>query len=346
MTNKKRMFLMKAHKKEPKHKIDCNWTWSIKLDGIRAFWDGGLTRNYPVPWDGQETSTGLFSINGNVIHAPDWFLDNLPKRPLDGELWAGPGNFQLVSSIVRKDVPIDSEWESITYMVFDFPGLVDVFWSMPMLQSSTCKVTCTKELMLYIEQLCHNANMSYEHSDILPSNFKASSLADSTVSEWVQQRPVLTYSLIEDQIFPELLEKGHEGVVFRHRDHVWQPFRSHQLIKLKPFLDSEALVTGCTFGRDTDKGGKLLGKMGALICRWQDKEFLLSGFTDIERALTSKADFEYIKDYAILHQGETCPDYIFTKAFPPGTVVSFKYRELSNDGIPKDARYWRKFEAL
>ncbi len=47
------------------------WWLSEKLDGVRAYWDGGR----------------FFSRQGNLFHAPDWFTEKLPPVPLDGELW-------------------------------------------------------------------------------------------------------------------------------------------------------------------------------------------------------------------------------------------------------------------
>ena len=47
------------------------WWMSEKLDGVRAYWDGRQ----------------FLSRQGNLYHAPDWFIKGLPQVPLDGELW-------------------------------------------------------------------------------------------------------------------------------------------------------------------------------------------------------------------------------------------------------------------
>jgi DNA ligase-1 len=49
-----------------------------------------------------------------VIAAPTWFTKDLPKTPLDGELWLGHGKFDALSGAVRKNVPIDEEWRGIS----------------------------------------------------------------------------------------------------------------------------------------------------------------------------------------------------------------------------------------
>ncbi len=97
-----------------KHDL-TGWYLSEKLDGTRCFWDGGISRGLitkDVPWANilhprtgepkkkiKPYSTGLWSRYGNPIIAPEWFLNQLPCCPLDGELWAGRKNFQLCRSM-------------------------------------------------------------------------------------------------------------------------------------------------------------------------------------------------------------------------------------------------------
>jgi DNA ligase-1 len=49
-------------------------------------------------WDGKQ----FLSRQGNLYHAPDWFLEGLPNVPLDGELWIDRKAFQRTVSIVRR----------------------------------------------------------------------------------------------------------------------------------------------------------------------------------------------------------------------------------------------------
>ena len=77
------------------------WLMSEKLDGVRAIWDGQR----------------FISRNGNVFHAPAWFLAGMPSDViLDGELWGGRGAFQRTVGEVRKH---SGEWSGIQFMVFD-----------------------------------------------------------------------------------------------------------------------------------------------------------------------------------------------------------------------------------
>lgn len=74
---------------------------SEKYDGIQAVWTGRRL----------ETKTG------NRIHAPEFWLEGLPARPLKGELWLGRDMFDETLSIVTRKAP-DERWRKIRYMVF------------------------------------------------------------------------------------------------------------------------------------------------------------------------------------------------------------------------------------
>jgi DNA ligase 1 len=84
---------------------------SEKFDGVRAIWDGKVLRTRA----------------GNEINAPVWFTKDLPKTPMDGELWLARGKFDTLSGAVRKDVPIDEEWRGISYLIFELPNAEGTF---------------------------------------------------------------------------------------------------------------------------------------------------------------------------------------------------------------------------
>ncbi len=81
-----------------------DWWMSEKLDGVRAFWDGQQ----------------FLSRQGNLFHAPGWFVAGLPDEPLDGELWIGRKQFQRTVSIVRRQDQSDL-WKEVRFLVFDAP---------------------------------------------------------------------------------------------------------------------------------------------------------------------------------------------------------------------------------
>src|SRR5467141_2832329 len=82
-----------------------DWWMSEKLDGVRAYWDGKQ----------------FLSRQGNLYHAPAWFIDGLPETPLDGELWIDRKKFQRTVSIVRRQDKTDL-WNEVRFLVFDVPA--------------------------------------------------------------------------------------------------------------------------------------------------------------------------------------------------------------------------------
>jgi len=83
----------------------ADWWMSEKLDGVRAWWNGQQ----------------FFSRQGNIYHAPAWFVAGLPSVPLDGELWLDRRAFQRTVSIVRRHDQSD-HWRQINFVVFDAPA--------------------------------------------------------------------------------------------------------------------------------------------------------------------------------------------------------------------------------
>jgi DNA ligase-1 len=133
-------------------------------------------------------------------------------------------------------------------------------------------------------------------------------------------------------------EMGGEGVVLRNPAAAWLPKRHKGILKWKPFEDDEATVVGFTSGRETNKGSKLLGKIGALITDYKGKRLELAGLTDAEREFASYDDSRC----ASHNPGQDMPPGTQGKMFKVGQAVTFVYRELTDDGIPKEARYYRR----
>ena len=150
-----------------------------------------------------------------------------------------------------------------------------------------------------------------------------------------------------------VVDSGGEGLMLRRPDKPYECCRSHFLLKVKPFDDAEGTVIGYTTGRATDKGSRLLGKMGAMILQlgpqFGSNTMELSGFTDEERILCERDGIKselYASDWAIKNPGVEVPDRIEAKMFPRGSIVSFRYRGTNDSGIPNEARFWRKDERI
>jgi len=358
----RREFLQLADRYTEKSNV-AGWYISEKLDGTRCFWDGGISRGVPtvqVPWASitdpktgkrkakiKPVATGLWSRYGNPIMAPDWFLNQLPCCPLDGELWAGAGRFQLCRSICAGDEP-DERFDQIAYAVYSSPPLASVFSTGEIKNTNMhCAIDFLSTEHWIRQQLEQFEGDYYYLPPGVPFaneiSFMQSHLENTDLSicfmhmqkQLAKTKNEATFAI--NYLLEKVLEGGGEGVVLRDPNAVWTPKRHKGVLKFKPYTDAEATVTGFTSGRATDKGSKHLGKIGALITSFNGKRLELSGLTDEEREFLNP---DMIRG-AAEHPGEDQPKFYQGKHFKVGQTVSFKYRELSDDGIPKEARFWR-----
>lgn len=354
----RREVCMLAHTFDPnKHRID-NWYASEKLDGVRVIWDGGLSRGLlasEVPFAHIEKhkryvnpvyATGLWTRLLQPLQAPDFFLDKLPPFPLDGELFIGRGKFQETISTVRKLIPVSDEWAKICYCIFDIIALVDI------LKPGRINVPLIKDMMITEEMYIWAINRLRKIglAGKRPKINRFNQYVDYIKSrDWMQieherliaipQRQVVDVDEVM-KLLEQVVRKGGEGLILRNPNSVWEPKRSNDLLKVKQTLDSEGIVVGYIGGKITDRGSKLSGLMGALIIEWEGKRFELSGMTDQERQLVYSNGlnaYEEVKKY----DGQQVPSNIVSRVFPRGSVVRFKYADLSSDGVPRFARYWR-----
>ncbi len=332
-------FLMLAKKYSPGCIALRGWWLSEKLDGIRAFWDGGVSRGIrasEIPYantvkdsrlKNRVIATGLWSRTGKVIHAPSYWLNGLPNRMLDGELWLGRRQFQsLISTVSTKDGSKDDYWSAVRYMVFDSPAPQVVF--------------CPRTIKVRdYEYNINSPSLAYSQVTPFTGTYAMMSRINLGRAELHSQELLDTNSLdYLTQELNRLLEIGAEGIMLRRADSYWVAQRSNNLLKYKPWHDAEGTLVGFTSGKETNKGSRLLGKIGALILDYKGKRLELSGLTDDEREFWISYESGYAED----HPGEDMPSSFLGVHFKVGDVITFKYRELSDAGIPKEARYWRK----
>jgi len=235
---------------------------SEKYDGVRGHWDGSALRYR----------------SGRIVPAPAWFIERLPRTPLDGELWLGRGRFDALSGIVRKSVPVDAEWRQLRYMVFELPGAAGSFAERAMRIRELATQTAWAQLVA------------------------------------VEQTPVADRDALRRRLAATVAQGG-EGLVLHLASAAYRAGRSDALMKFKPELDTEAVVVAQHPGR-----GRYAGQLGALEVRAPDgRQFLLgSGFSDAQR-----------RD-------------------PPavGSVVTYRYRDLTSSGLPRFASFLRVHDAL
>ncbi len=129
---------------------------------------------------------------------------------------------------------------------------------------------------------------------------------------WIEQRPIESRAALDQQL-SELTANGGEGLVLHHRSAHYLPERNPLLLKYKGYQDAEATVIGYTDGE-----GKYAGQVGALIVRIEDGTQLRlgSGLSDADRASPP----------------------------PLGSQVTYRYNGLTAQGIPRFARFMRRYD--
>lgn len=349
----KREFVMLAHTYNPsKCKTEGSFL-SEKLDGLRCVWIPE-TRGMDfqrIPFsntnrdDREHVCTGLWSRYGKPIFAPNWFLDKLPTAHcLDGELFVGRKQFQVATSIAKKHKPRDEEWRNIGYYIFDVPSYVRLLEAgrinNPNFAEKIIPTNCASQLGVDVTNKWYAPRRFEYNWQYLSKWFPVVEAGElkGEIGVLRQERlPTNRFQAEEllEQFVEAVLGKGGEGAILRRPHSLWQPRRTDELMKVKRMQDAEGEVVGYTYGF-----GKLHGLIGSLRLRatleGNSVEFDLSGFTDAER--------EIIPEYR--NEANLYPGKLVTKTvsnqFKLGDQVTFLYRELTNDGKPKEARYLRK----
>lgn len=216
------------HAKNYQDGINTAEYWkSEKLDGIRAIWNG----------------KALKTRSGKSLIAPEWFTEALPNFPVEGELWAGRGNFHIVQQTVLDKTPHTQSWKKISFMLFDMPHAAGDF---------------RKRYF----NIVHTVNqIDVEHI------------------KYVVHTPIASEAELFHYLDNVSGESG-EGVMLRKVTSRYQAGRSTDILKLKKFHDAEARVIGYRVGRGKYQGmlGSLLVKLDNGI-----EFYIGSGFSDDQR---------------------------------------------------------------
>jgi DNA ligase 1 len=205
---------------------------SEKYDGVRGYWSG----------------TQLLTRAGNTIAVPAWFTAGWPTTPMDGELWAGRGQFNQAVSTVRQEHADDAAWRAMRYMVFDLPAHGGLFTErLPALQVAVAALG--QSWVVAVEQ------------------------TQGTTGSALQARLV------------SVVAGGGEGLVLHHGAGRYVAQRSDSLRKLKPFEDAEARVVGHVPGRGKYAGqlGALWVELPAIEGHVPRRFKLGSGLSDAQR---------------------------------------------------------------
>lgn len=138
------------------------------------------------------------------------------------------------------------------------------------------------------------------------------SVVQSAQLPWLQaieQRPAVDRRQVA-KMLADVLKAGGEGLMLHRADASYETGRSDTLLKVKPWLDAEGVVVAHLPGK-----GRHAGRLGAVRLRLPDGRHLSigTGFTDAQR--------------------DDPP--------PLGSVVTYRYRELTASGLPRFASFLR-----
>jgi DNA ligase-1 len=223
-------------------------------------------------WHGNK---GVFlSREGNPFYAPAWFTKRLPRGDviLDGELFTQRGGFQDCVSIVRTHNRPDRWKFSVSYQVFDCPSMSD---------------SPFEDRLRWLKE----------------------KFEGKAAIKWVK---VLDHEVCEgkEHLLERLEEvcalKG-EGLMLRQSGSYYVQGRSRSLLKVKKFLDADAVVRAHEGG-----SGKNTGVCGALRVEMLDAKGKPTG--KLFKIGTGLSDAQRRKPPKI------------------GAVVIYRYQELSNSG--------------
>lgn len=205
---------------------------SEKYDGVRAFWDGEK----------------LLTRGGGRITAPGWFTAGWPREPMDGELWAGRGQFSKAVSTVRQQAADDASWRGMRFMVFDLPAQPGPF---------TERIPVLSGLVTRIDQ------------------------------PWVQAVPQFRVSSHAElqRLLAKTVRLGGEGLMLHRGASLYRGQRSDDLLKVKTHEDAEARVVAHLPGKGKFDGmmGALLVEMPGAAGKPGPQFKLGTGFSDEQR---------------------------------------------------------------
>ena len=217
--------------------------------------------------------TRLITRGGHLVRVPQGFTAGFPTEPMDGELWMGRGHFEELSGAVRRQEPDPEVWRDIRYLVFDLPAAGGPFGARLARLRALVEATASPRLAM------------------------------------VEQFRVPDHAALMARL-TAVVAAGGEGLMLHRDDAPYRGRRTDDLLKVKPYLDAEALVIAHVPGK-----GKYEGMLGALLVEDGDgRRFRIgTGFTDAQR-----------------------------RAPPPvGSLVTFKFQGRTDKGIPRFASFLR-----
>jgi DNA ligase-1 len=239
---------------------------SEKLDGVRGRWDGRQ----------------MWSRTGHQIHTSPEFTAGWPSLPMDGELWAGRGHFQVAVAAVRSGASHPA-WGTMRFMAFDTPS-PDLPFGLP----------------------GGRLELLTRHISQQPEGFLQA----------VEQSPASTEADLMQRL-SSITEAGGEGLVLHRAEGLYRSGRSNDLLKYKLFDDAEAQVVQVLPGK-----GQFKGMAGAPLVQTLEGHRLRlgSGMSEAQRRDPPPPGSWVTYRYQGLHPGGVPRFATFLRVVPQGNL--------------------------
>ena len=282
------------------------WYMSEKFDGYRALF------RYEEGEESGEPVGKFYSRQGKPFFPPHWFMESMPppnllgSKILDGELWAGRDNFQLMG-IVRKKKPVSEEWLNISYQVYDITngegGFVKRLKDLKRITSFT-----EKAFQIKIKQIDY---------------FLPTQIVISCPLVFAKQQRITSHKQMK-ATYQEVIDNKGEGIMMKHPLSTYDNGRSSHMLKYKPAFDREAIIIGYKGGV-----GKYDGLLGSFICRpLLNHDTYMSVDLDDDNIFTLSGMNDAIRDS-------------YSESHPEGTIITYECSGFTDKGVPRFGRYQR-----
>lgn len=276
-----------------------------------------------VPWANLEkgvgcsgTATGLWTLGGKVLTAPPTLLDSMPEGvPIDGEAWHGRGEFETSLSLRAFKDGFSPAWDNVQMVVLDL--ISPHKFADPRTIDYGRKIKKTPNWSAWHKWVAGAAcseMWKFERPYVIRQSF----LKDETKVRFGSDpriRPLRSLTLNGSQSdilrgireeMDKYCELGAEGIMLQDPYAYWTPDRCKGLLRWKDTHDDEGIIVGYTEGEND-----FTGMLGAYLVQWKKKLVKVGGGIKISERRNPK---------------------------PIGTTITFKYRKLSQDGVPVEAR--------
>jgi DNA ligase-1 len=275
------------------------WYMSEKFDGQRAIWDGA-----------KFVTRGSTSNEPRVYpYVPKWFIAIMPPGiPLDGEFFISRGKFSETTSILKTKLKTELERKKNDKYRID----LDKRWSF--IKYQIFDIPSDEPFETRLEKLNFIIKERYKVWDLidLPPYLKKHKCPLIITKQYL----IKSFDQL-NEYYDQLVSNEAEGVMIRAPKIPYLPKRTKLMLKLKPEEEDECLIIGYIPGKGQFEG--LLGSFNCRLIKDQNKYFNVGG---MKRSIRTNYNKKNSDEY-----------------HPIGTIITFKYTEMTPDGIPRFPRY-------